>query len=104
MNSTLEEARRLLHGNSVSQAAIDRIWTHLGNNYFLRADPDEIAWHTEAITRAGEDGLPLIALRRGHGGTELFVYTHDQDCLFAAIASTLDRLGLTVLDAPNHYH
>jgi [protein-PII] uridylyltransferase len=35
----------------------------------------------------------------GRGGTEVFIYTRDQDNLFALITSILDQLGLTILDA-----
>jgi [protein-PII] uridylyltransferase len=35
----------------------------------------------------------------GRGGTEIFIYTRDQDNLFALITSILDQLGLTILDA-----
>ena len=95
----LEEARRLLANRGFNEELVNRIWANLGDNYFLRADPEEVAWHTQAILAAHPGDLPLILMRHGHGGTELFVYTHDQHSLFAAIASTLDRLGLTILDA-----
>ena len=94
-----KEARRLLGTRGVDEQALERIWANLGDNYFLRADPEEVAWHTQAILAATRRQLPLILMRQGHGGTEVFVYTHDQHRLFAAIASTLDRLGLTILDA-----
>lgn len=99
IEETLEEARRLLAAEGLQPSDIDAIWTQLGENYFLRTDPDEIVWHTQAVLATSDDALPLVLLRQGRGGTELFVYTHDQDCLFAAIASSLDRLGLTIHDA-----
>ena len=94
-----KEARRLLSNRGVDEQLVNRIWANLGDNYFLRAEPEEVAWHTQAILDVTRDQLPVILMRQGHRGTELFVYTHDQHRLFAAIASSLDRLGLTILDA-----
>ena len=43
--------------------------------------------------------VPLVLVRDGRGGAEIFVYAPDRKFLFAASASILGRLGLTVLDA-----
>ena len=44
-------------------------------------------------------GAPLVLVRDGRKGTEIFVYAPDREFLFAASASILGRLGLTVLDS-----
>ena len=93
------EARRLLSATDLKMKLVDRLWQQLPGNYFLRADPEEIAWHSQVILQSDAQVIPLIALHAGHGGTDLFVYTRDQHALFASIASTLDRLGLSILDA-----
>lgn len=77
----------------------ESLWQSLGDDYSLRFQPDEIAWHTRAILSTGDDELPLVLIRRGRGGTDVFVYTHDQDYLFAAMTSILSRLALTIHDA-----
>jgi [protein-PII] uridylyltransferase len=68
---------------------------------FLRHRPEQIAWQARAIERSG--GVdPVIAVqpRSARGGSsEVFVRAPDRDGLFAAIAATLDRLGLDVLGA-----
>ena len=99
VKESLLEARRLLDGHGLDRARVDQLWQELGENYLLRAAPDEIAWHTGAILGNTGEQLPLVLLRPGRGGTELFVYTHDQRGLFASVASTLDRHGLNILDA-----
>ena len=99
IEATLTEARRLLSESRVDRSRLDELWEHLGDNYFLQADPDEIAWHTEAILTCDTRHKPLVMLRGGHGGTELFVYAHDRHGMFAAIVSSLDRQGLSILDA-----
>ena len=50
-------------------------------------------------SRTGAGGDPLVLVRGGRGGTEIFVYAPDRKFLFAASASILGRLGLTVLDS-----
>ena len=41
----------------------------------------------------------MVLARVGRGGTEVFVYARDQEFLFAATCSLLDRLGLSIVDA-----
>ena len=67
---------------------------------FLRHRPAQLAWQANAIAR--EAGGIVVAVNpqslRG-GSSELFVCAPDRDGLFAAIAATLDRLGLNVVGA-----
>ncbi len=81
--------------------AIEKLWDALGDEYFMRHSADEIAWHTQAILSSRPSDLPLIVVREEteRGGTEIFVYTHDKDYLFAMITMTLEQLGLDILDA-----
>ena len=94
-----EAARALIADHD--RAAIDRLWEHLDEDYFLRHSPDEVAWHTHAIlTESGPD-RPLVIVREEteRGGTEIFLYTHDQDDLFAITTMALAQLGLDIVDA-----
>ena len=77
----------------------DRIWANFGEDYFLRHTADEIAWHTQAIVNSEPHALPLVLVRNGRGGTEIFVYARDQEFLFAATTSMLGRLGLNIMDS-----
>ncbi len=91
----------MMLGNDVRIRKVRRIWNDLGDDYFLRHSSDEIAWQTESILELEEEDLPLIKLRQRtrRGGTEIFVYCHDKDSLFAAMAYAMDQMGLTILDA-----
>jgi [protein-PII] uridylyltransferase len=95
------EALALLCRKSLSKEAILQHWDSLGEDYFLRHSPEEIAWHTEVILEHGNNPAPLVLLRpnRRRGGTEIFVYARDQDFLFATSTQTMDQLGLTIQDA-----
>ena len=82
-------------------AAIDELWEQLDDDYFLRHSADEVAWHTRAILADTPSDRPLIIVREQteRGGTEIFLYTHDQDDLFAITTMALSQLGLDIVDA-----
>jgi [protein-PII] uridylyltransferase len=94
-------ARTRLEQMAVNSTAIDHHWQRLGPDYFLRHSADEIAWHTHAILKHGENNKPLILVRgKTHrGSSEIFVYTRDYDYLFAVITASLEQLGLNIIDA-----
>lgn len=95
-------ARMLLHDHGMVDASIDAVWAEFPDESFLRYRPEQLAWQTCAIAEHREGG-PLVlvrSLRRsGAPAMEVFVYARDSDGLFAAMAATLDRLGLNVLAA-----
>ena len=101
IQETQHQALMRLHHLGVDETAAGNFWRELGDEYFLRYSADEIAWHTQAISSSYAIHLPLILIRQRteRGGTEIFIYTHDQDRLFAATAGALDQLGLTIVDA-----
>ncbi len=93
-------ALELLAEGKVSARKTDRYWKDWQDNYFLRYSADEIRWHTENIaTHKGP--LPLVVLRHAleRGSTEIFIHAEDQEHQFASVASVLDRLGLTIVNA-----
>ena len=101
VEETRTEARQLLDPGRYPEHAVSLLWSTLGDEYFLRHRPSEIAWHTETILSADEDDLPLVAVRNfeQRGGTSIFVYAHNVDYLFAISTAALDRLRLDVQDA-----
>ena len=82
-------------GTDARRAA--ELWSNFGDDYFIRHTADEIRWHTSNILSAGAGDMPLVLIRDGRGGIEIFVYAPDREFLFAASASILGRLGFTVL-------
>ncbi|MDA1108176.1 MAG: [protein-PII] uridylyltransferase [Proteobacteria bacterium] len=100
IRTTQAEARDLLRAYAVDEDAVTDFWRNLGDDYFLRHEADEIAWHTEAVVRAGATDAPLLLIRHSDQcGTELFLYTRDQDRLFALTTAALDQMALTIVDA-----
>lgn len=80
---------------------IEQHWASLGEDYFIRYSPDEIAWHTNAIAKNSQQQYPLIKVRQQpiRGATEIFVYMKNQDNIFATTTRILDQLGLSIVDA-----
>ena len=101
IEETKEASLRLIEEQSSESSKTDELWESLGNDYFLRYAPDEIAWHTRAITSAKDTSNTIVAIREKtlRGGSEIFIYTEDKKNLFSRTAWTLDRLGLNVVDA-----
>jgi len=91
----------MLIGDGLQVDKLRKVWEKLDVDYFLRHSTDEIAWETESIIDLDEEDLPLIKIRpqTRRGGTEIFIYCHDKDSLFAAMAYSMDQMGLTVVDA-----
>lgn len=94
-------ARHLLEQAGTDGDAIDRIWSDLGEAYFLRHNADEIAWHTQGLIAHGgrEDALILIRRETQRGSTGLFISCPDHHYRFALVTTVLDRLRLSVVDA-----
>nr|VFJ60379.1 MAG: UTP--GlnB (protein PII) uridylyltransferase, GlnD [Candidatus Kentron sp. FW] len=101
---TKEEALDILQREGLlrddaRKARIEALWQSAGTDYFLRYRPNEIAWHARAITDGRNRLLPVVLVREGRAGIDIFVYTQDEDCLFQASTTILDRLHLTIQDA-----
>ena len=96
---TREAAARLVTDTGIEARRAAELWDNFGDDYFIRHTADEIRWHTSNILEAGAGDIPLVLVRDGRGGIEIFVYAPDRDFLFAASASILERLGFTVLNS-----
>ena len=95
------EARAQLAAEQMDPATIERVWRQFDDDYFLRHNPAEVAWHTATIATSTPETLPRVELRlyRERGGTAIFIYAPDSDRLFAHTASVLEQLDLSVADA-----
>jgi [protein-PII] uridylyltransferase len=95
------QARRLLANMAADAGRHDAIWEMLGEEYFLRHTPDQVAWHTQLIEEStgGEYCIVAINASTERGSTEIFIYVRAMDELFTLITAVLDQLGLNVVDA-----
>lgn len=104
IDETRDTALKLLEQRQIDRSAIERLWAGIGDEYFLRENAADIAWHTEAIINRADPKAPLVLIRESsgvqfEGGTQIFIYTPDTENLFATTVSALDQLGLTIVDA-----
>ncbi|MFQ5469581.1 MAG: [protein-PII] uridylyltransferase [Gammaproteobacteria bacterium] len=106
INETRNQAYKILEtdhpeNKALSKTNIDSFWKNIDDSYFLRHSADEIAWHIYAIKSIKDNKLPLVLIREEteRGGTEIFIYTHDKEYLFATAVLVLDQLNLNIQDA-----
>ncbi len=82
---------------------VEKVWQDLGDDYFLKESPDEIAWHTRAILQHAEKPTPLVMMRAHRqleqDAVQIFIYSQDKPNLFASTVTVLDRMNLDVQDA-----
>ncbi|WP_020681915.1 [protein-PII] uridylyltransferase [Marinobacterium rhizophilum] len=98
------DALAALRRKGVHEKEVRELWSNIGNDYFLREDALNVAWHTEAILEHGKDKLPLVLVKKTsyrvyEGATEIFIYSEDLPNLFPATVATLDQLHLSIQDA-----
>jgi [protein-PII] uridylyltransferase len=102
---------RTEHIQKVQEAAIEfldgtaadhkPLWDRLGDEYFLRHLPWQVAQHTRLLESHDEDSgcIVNIELVSERGGTEILIYGRSQERLFSLITAVIDQLGLNVVDA-----
>ncbi|MCK5481121.1 MAG: [protein-PII] uridylyltransferase, partial [Gammaproteobacteria bacterium] len=91
-----ETAAELLE---VSAGSYEELWAQLGDEYFIRHLPWQIAHHTRLITNNTSDNLVDIQPVTERGGTEILIYAVATDGLFSRITAVLDQQGLNVVEA-----
>ena len=96
-----DEARRRLASGSAgtppATSQLEDLWETLEPEYFVLTAPEAAAWHAAQVLSA--PAPPVVALRTDRKRTEVFFHVPDQDHLFAAAATLLERAGVTVVDA-----
>ncbi len=87
--------------SNASKDEIVSLFESLGEDYFLRHQPEEIIWQVDAILKSSKEDMPIVLVQpeTARGGTEVFVYTPDRDYVFAVTTQILDQMGLNILDA-----
>lgn len=103
IEETQQAAIRKLARKGLSKEQVLALWGDMGDDYFLRENFADIAWHTEAIA-ARTDDKPLVLIKKTSnkelaGATQIFVYTKNQKNAFVAAATALSQLNLSIQDA-----
>lgn len=76
----------------------------MGDDYFIKESVNEIVWHTQAILQHQNLTEPLVLIRKHPTAdqsdmVQIFIYTPNQNNLFAKITNVLDRMDLNVVNA-----
>ncbi|MDD8057529.1 MULTISPECIES: bifunctional uridylyltransferase/uridylyl-removing protein GlnD [Shewanella] len=94
------KAKKELIRRGLKEKDMDALWSRFKTDYFLRHQPNQVAWHAEAILKHNRDEpLVLMSKHTTRGGTELFIYSKDKPKLFATVMTVLDNKNINVHDA-----
>ena len=96
------KAHPLLLNSGIDTDQLTSLWERFPDIYFIRFNPNEIAWHAELLARrAMDDDSPLVRIRQvpGRGGTTVLTYTPRHQYSFAKTTALLDQMGLNIVDA-----
>jgi len=96
-------ARRILNKEHVPIDDINQLWSTMDDEYFLRYNAEEIAWHTQGILNAAKRDTtqPLIMVQNSPAKcvTNIFIFAPISSWLFANITAEIDRLNLNIVEA-----
>jgi len=82
------------------EAAVEALWQTYPDEAFLRYRPEQLVWQTRGVlAHRGQPSQVLVRAHQTPGSFEVFVRAPDRDGVFAALVASLDRLGLSVLEA-----
>ena len=98
------EALRLLRLYALSDTVHERLWAQLDTAYFLRHDPQEIAWQTRSLHYRVDTPKPVVKARLAPfgEGLQVMIYTPDREALFARICGYFERAGFNIAEAKVH--
>ena len=92
-------ASRMLAKLGIVSEELNTLWAPFSDEYFINHTADEINWHS-IILLDEDQHLPKINARiNQREEAEIFIYSKVNEQLFSTIVSTLDQLGLNVMDA-----
>jgi len=97
-----EAARALPAAASLPAAKLEQVWADLGDDYFLRCRPEEIAWHAQLLASREDEGRRVLVDVQDdptHAGTSVVIYAPQDRFIFAIATAVLDELGLNIADA-----
>jgi [protein-PII] uridylyltransferase len=96
-----EDARAKLRLYAVPEDAEKGLWAQLEDAYFLRHEPQEIAWHTRTLYYRVDSREPVVKARLSPAGEglQVMIYVPDQRELFARICSFFERISYDIFEA-----
>ncbi len=97
-------AVELLSLNTISAERYELLWAQLDADYFMRHEPQEIAWHTRLLSHQVNSLTPVVKARLSNIGVglQVLVYGPDQAYLFARICGFFERMNYNIMEAKIH--
>jgi [protein-PII] uridylyltransferase len=101
LQARLDEARAKLRLYAVPEKAEEKLWQQLDDTYFLRHEPQEIAWHTRTLYYRSDTTEPVVKARLSPAGEglQVMIYVPDQKELFARICSFFEHISYDIFEA-----
>jgi [protein-PII] uridylyltransferase len=98
------EAVRLMRLYALSERAGEALWRELDVAYFLRHEPQEIAWQTRMLHYRVATDAPVVKARLSPigEGVQVMIYARDERDLFARICGYFESIGYSIVDAKIH--
>ena len=82
---------------------VKTLWQDMGEDYFIRENSRDIAWHAEAILQhQGDEAIILIGQALSseiESATKIFIWVKERNYIFAAVCACLNQLNLNIQDA-----
>ncbi|GAB4120798.1 MAG: [protein-PII] uridylyltransferase [Sideroxydans sp.] len=104
VGETQRLAAQMLNLAAISPESYRLFWKQLGNEYFIRHEAHEIAWHTRQLAPHVHSTSPIVRTRLAPAdeGIQVLVYAPDQPYLFAQICHFFARLNYSIVEAKVH--
>lgn len=100
IQETRTSASRLLAQQGYLPEQVTKIWEPIDAGYFLHHSAQEVKWHTQLIMEHSPSKEPMVEARSTETGSmEIFIYAREKPDLFAKIVSSIDQLGMNIVDA-----
>lgn len=98
------EASHLLRLYGLSPHTEDALWHSLADSYFLRHEPQEIAWHCRQLWHRVNSPAAVVRARLSPigEGVQVMIYAPDEPSLFAHICAFFEAINYTIVDAKIH--
>lgn len=98
------EASRILRLYGLAPDTETPLWQNLADSYFLRHEPQEIAWHCRQLWHKTNTPKALVRARLSPSGAgiQVLIYAPDEASLFARICSFFEQIHYSVVDAKIH--
>ncbi len=95
------EALSLVRLYAIDDTQARRLWDQLDTVYFLRHDPQEIAWHARTLFFRVDTPTPVVKVRLDAAGEglQVLIYMPDQQDLFARVCAQFEKSRFNIVSA-----